>query len=177
MLSWVTEYAALIGKRLEFSPDELRDLYFGAILHDIGKIGVHEHVLNKSSQLETEEVELVQKHPYDGITVIEGLENLRHIIPTVRHHHERWDGLGYPDGLKGEEIPLHARIVAVADAYDAMTSDRAYRLALPDDNVTMELRAGRGKQFDPRIIDLFLDILRDELTAGTIKEVAVTGEK
>lgn len=170
----VTEYAMEIGTRLGLSGDDLRDLYFGAILHDIGKIGVHEQVLNKPGSLDSEEIDQVQKHPYDGTTVIEGLENLRHIIPTVRHHHERWDGQGYPDRLRGENIPLHARIVAVADAYDAMTSDRAYRSALPGEHVLQELREGRGTQFDPQVVDVFLVILREQYGSEALKQVAVS---
>lgn len=173
----VTEYALGIGRLLGLSGDELRDLYFGAILHDIGKIGVHEQILNKPGSLDHEEMVLVHNHSYDGTTVIDGLANLRHIVPAIRHHHERWDGQGYPDKLRGEEIPLHARIIAVVDAFDAMTSDRAYRQALPYDKVIKELRDGRGKQFDSRIVDVFLGFLQEQPRYNISEEVAVSRDE
>ncbi len=158
----VTKYCQRLGQAMGFSEEQLTDLYYGAVLHDIGKIGVHEGILNKPEGLAWPERKAIEKHPENGANVVGSLDNLRHIVPTILHHHERWDGTGYPKGLRGEQIPLNARVVAVADAYDAMTTDRAYRTALTHEQAVQELKDGRGKQFDPEIVDLFLDILREE---------------
>ena len=136
-----------------------RNLYFGAILHNIGKIGTDLHVLNKHGNLNCDEEDLLKRHTLDGTALIQGIDNLCHIVPTILYHHERWDGRGYPVGLKGTGIPLDARIVAVADAYDAMTTDRSYRAALGPAEVIRELKNGRAKQFDPHIIDEFIRLV------------------
>lgn len=155
----VTEYALGIGRCLNLPADELRDLYLGALLHDIGKLGTGETLLNKTESLLPAELELIREHPLRGTLMIVGIESLSHIVPTILHHHERWDGSGYPGKLRGEQIPLHARIVTVADAYDAMTSNRAYRKALDNGTVHRELLAGAHSQFDPLLVELFIDRL------------------
>lgn len=157
----VTEYSLSIGSRLNLSEEELRDLYLGAVLHDIGKIGTEENVLNKPEELNLREETLVREHPLKGTLFIVGIENLSHIVPTILHHHEHWDGHGYPGRLKGDQIPLHARIVAVADAFDAMLSNRSYRQALDKEVALKELQKKKGTQFDPFIVDVFIECLND----------------
>jgi DJ-1 family protein len=157
----VTDYALCIGNRLNLPEEELRDLYMGALLHDIGKIGTHEQLLNKEGILSQEEETLVREHPLKGTLMVVTIENLSHIVPTILHHHERWDGKGYPGRLKGEQIPLHARIVGVADAFDAMNTNRIYRKALGEESILIELKKGRKKQFDPRLVDVFIQCLKD----------------
>ena len=131
------------------------------MLHDIGKIGTNEDVLNKPDSLSRHEETLVREHPLKGTLFIVGIENLSHIVPTILHHHERWDGSGYPGRLKGEQIPLHARIVSVTDAFDAMISNRSYRDGLEKDIAIRELQKQKGTQFDPFIVDVFIECLND----------------
>jgi 4-methyl-5(b-hydroxyethyl)-thiazole monophosphate biosynthesis len=157
----VTEFSLSIGAKLKLAENEMRDLYLGAILHDIGKIGTEEEVLNKPESLNRREEILVREHPLKGTLFIVGIENLSHIVPVILHHHEHWDGTGYPGRLKGEQIPLHARIVAVADAYDAMISNRSYREGLDKDVAIRELVKKKGTQFDPFIVDVFIECLND----------------
>lgn len=157
----VTEFSLSIGAKLNLAENELRDLYLGSILHDIGKIGTDEDVLNKPESLNRREEILVREHPLKGTLFIVGIENLSHIVPVILHHHEHWDGTGYPGRLKGEQIPLHARIVAVADAYDAMISNRSYRDGLDKDVAIRELLKKKDSQFDPFIVDVFIECLND----------------
>jgi HD-GYP domain-containing protein (c-di-GMP phosphodiesterase class II) len=125
-------------------------------MHDIGKIGIPLDSLNKPQKLTREEYEVFKEHPDKGRRIIEPIEFLREIVPAIFHHHEQYDGSGYPLGLKGEAIPLEARILAVADTYDAMTSDRAYRKALSNEIAIAELKRCAGTQFDPRIVAVFV---------------------
>jgi len=155
----VTEYSLVVGQKLGLSEGDLKALYFAAILHDVGKIGTDDTILNKPAALTEEEFAVVRRHPRDGAVILDGIEALRHIAPYVVSHHERWDGLGYPEGLRGDEIPLTSRIIAVADTFDAMTSDRAYRKAVPLPDVIHELVKEKGKQFDSTVVDAFLDTL------------------
>jgi len=157
----VTEFSLSIGSKLNLAQDELRDLYLGAILHDIGKIGTEEEVLNKPESLNRREAALVREHPIKGTLFIVGIEELSHIVPVILHHHEHWDGSGYPERLKGDQIPLHARIVAVADAYDAMISNRSYRDGLDKDAALLELIKKKGTQFEPFMVDVFIECLND----------------
>lgn len=157
----VTEFSLSIGAKLNLSESEMRDLYLGSILHDIGKIGTEEEVLNKPDSLNRHEETLVREHPLKGTLFIVGIENLSHIVPIILHHHEHWDGSGYPGRLKGEQIPLHARIVSVADAYDAMISNRSYRDGLDKDVAIKELVKKKGSQFDPFIVDVFIECLNE----------------
>jgi HD-GYP domain-containing protein (c-di-GMP phosphodiesterase class II) len=158
----VTMYSMEIGRRLGIGEEELQVLYLGAILHDIGKIGIHEDILRKPCSLLDVEIEEFRKHPEAGAGIIEKIEALQHLKPTVLYHHERWDGAGYPIGLHGEAIPLHARIVAVADAFDAMTTDRPYRRQPFDRNAAInELVRCKSSQFDPSIVDTFVEYHRE----------------
>jgi 4-methyl-5(b-hydroxyethyl)-thiazole monophosphate biosynthesis len=157
----VTEYALSIGARLKMSDIELRDLYLGAVLHDIGKIGTDDGVLNKTEKLNLREETLMREHPLKGTLFIVGIEKLSHIVPAILHHHERWDGKGYPGRLKGEQIPLHARIVCITDAFDAMMSNRSYRDGINKEHAIVEIQKEKGTQFDPFLVDVFIECLND----------------
>ena len=136
--------------------DQARDaIMLGALVHDIGKIGIPAATLTKPGQLDPDEMRVVRRHSEIGQQLIDGVDGFTPAAPIVRHHHERWDGRGYPDGLAGDGIPIGARLIAVADSYDAMTSDRNYRRALPHETAIAELRAMSGTQFDPWIVGLF----------------------
>ncbi|MDD2271620.1 MAG: DJ-1/PfpI family protein [Desulfuromonadaceae bacterium] len=157
----VAEYCLSIGSRLKLPIIEMRDLYLGAMLHDIGKYNTAEDVLNKPDSLNLREETLTREHTLKGTLFVVGINNISHIGPTILHHHEHWDGSGYPGRLKGEQIPLHARIVAVADAYDAMTSNRSYRDGLDKETAMRELLKKKDSQFDPFIVDIFIECLND----------------
>ncbi len=146
-----------IALRLGFNEEKLEILEYAALLHDIGKIGIRDEILQKPATLNTEEYQYIQEHPLIGIKILEGIEFFKDKIPLIRHHHEHFDGQGYPDGLAGEAIPLGARIIAVPDSFDAMSSMRPHRGALPLQNILVELEAGKGKQFDPKILEIFLN--------------------
>ncbi|RJQ43933.1 MAG: HD domain-containing protein [Gaiellales bacterium] len=156
---WVSKYALMIGRALGFSDDDLEMLRFAGYLHDIGKIGIPDEVLGKPQQLSTEEWRLMKKHPIVSSKILDPVKLPDVIKEAVRHHHERFDGKGYPYGLSGEAIPLEARILAVADAFEAMTSDRPYRKALSDEQAVAELRRCCGSQFDPQVVEYFLRAL------------------
>lgn len=136
----VAEYAALIASELGWSPEEIQVLKHSALLHDIGKIGIPDSILNKPSRLTDDEYNLIKKHPVIGAEILKDVTLLPHVLEVTRGHHERYDGNGYPDGLAGKEIPVHARIVAMADSYDAMSSRRIYRSALSRDVIYEEIR-------------------------------------
>lgn len=135
---------------------------FGFLLHDIGKIGVHENILGKEGPLSDDEWQVMRQHPELGADIVAPMSFLGEAVLIIRHHHERFDGEGYPSGLAGEEIPLAARVFAVVDAFDAMTSDRPYRAALPLERVIDEIALGRGSQFDPAVADVFLGLIADD---------------
>jgi diguanylate cyclase (GGDEF)-like protein len=155
----IVGWAEEVGRRLGMDDAALRDLRYGAAFHDIGKIAMPEAILNKPGPLTEEEFRVMQRHPVAGEQILAPVEFLAGVRPIVRHEHERWDGGGYPDGLAGEAIPLGARIVFVCDAFHAMTSDRPYRRAMPPSEAVAELRRGAGSQFDPRVVEVFLDVL------------------
>lgn len=158
----VAELCLCIGSRMKLSPVELRDLYVAAMLHDIGKIiGTSQQVLNKPEQLDQREEIIMREHPMKASLLIVGLENLAHIVPSILHHHERWDGTGYPGKLKEEAIPLHARIICVADAYDAMVSPRSFREPMSKEQAIQELTRQKGAQFDPDVVDQLLACLEE----------------
>lgn len=155
----VSEYAVLIGKYLNLSSQDLRTLQIGGLFHDIGKIGVPDSILLKTEKLTDDEYSEIKNHPTIGAHILSTATIFQDLIPIVKHHHERYDGNGYPSKLKGDNIPYLARITAVADTFDAMTSKRTYRDALPLDVVKAEVERCKGSQFDPEIADVFLDIL------------------
>jgi hypothetical protein len=152
----VTDYSLLLAEQLHLSAIEKYQLQIGTPLHDIGKIGIDDAILRKPGRLTDGEFEAMKTHTTKGAAMVTSLLNLAPMIPIIKHHHERFDGKGYPDGLAGEKISLSARIVAVADAFDAMTSDRPYRPALPVDKAFAELARTAGTHFDPRCVQAFL---------------------
>jgi response regulator RpfG family c-di-GMP phosphodiesterase len=152
----VGRYAEMIARGLGLSEEEIEEIADAALMHDIGKLGIRYEDLNKVEPLTEAEYEMFKSHTTRGKWILEPIEFLKHLIPGVYHHHERWDGRGYPLGLSGEQIPLIARILAIADTYDAMTSHRAYRRALPHDVAMREIQAFSGKQFDPRLVEVFV---------------------
>jgi HAMP domain-containing protein len=154
----LTEMALAVGRRLGLGGAELRQLEYAAVLHDVGKIGVPGHILNKPGKLSEEEFAVMARHTIIGEGIISRIDYLRPVAQIVRSVHERWDGRGYPDGLAGEVIPLASRIVFVCDAFHAMTSDRPYRSGLPLETALEELRSNAGRQFDPRIVEAFLEV-------------------
>jgi len=158
----VSEYAVLIGEKLGLSKEDLQVLKIGGLFHDIGKIGIPDKILLKEGKLTDEEYNEIKTHPSIGAHILENSTIFEEMIPIVLGHHERFDGFGYPQKLKGENIPLMARIVAVADTFDAMTSKRSYRNSLPLDVVKSEFERCKSSQFDPNIADIFLDILNNE---------------
>ena len=150
------------GQSSPIGEEEVELIKQGAALHDLGKIGISEKILLKKSKLTKSEFEEIKKHPQIGADILRPIQFLRNIIPLVFYHHEKWDGTGYPSGIKKEEIPIGARIIAIADAYQALTSDRPYRKAYPKEKAMKILKEGAGSQFDPRITAIFLKILQQE---------------
>ena len=151
------DYCQAVGKKLNLNADELNELALLAVLHDIGKVGVPQHILQKPGALTAIEWEEMKRHSEIGYRIAQSTPELSVVAELILSHHERWDGTGYPRKLKGEEIPVLCRILAVADSYDAMTNDRVYRKALPMDKVVAELKQNAGTQFDPKVVSLFLD--------------------
>ena len=158
----VSAYSVLIGEALGLPEEDLKTLKIGGLFHDIGKIGIPDSILLKTTKLDDEEYSEIKNHPAIGAHILSNATIFKDIIPIVKHHHERFDGRGYPGKLKGEEIPYFARIAAVADSFDAMTSKRSYRDSLPMDVVIEEIIKNSGTQFDPEIAKVFLDILANK---------------
>jgi HD-GYP domain-containing protein (c-di-GMP phosphodiesterase class II) len=158
----VARIAVRLGEELRLSPHRRGDLYLMGLLHDVGKIGIEDGVLKKTGPLTDAEFRLIQSHVEIGVNILADLKKLHHLLPGVRFHHESLDGSGYPSGLAGEEIPLEARILAVADAFDAMSSTRPYRSRLSPHEIDSRFRKGSGKQWDPRVVDA-LFACRDDL--------------
>ncbi|MBW2006214.1 MAG: HD-GYP domain-containing protein, partial [Deltaproteobacteria bacterium] len=156
----VTEYSLRIAEKLNLPRKEIEMLKFCGPLHDIGKVGTDENILRRPSKLTEGEYKIIKEHPVTGENIIKHIKFLKEGLPVIRHHHERYDGKGYPDGLKGKNIPLLARILAVADAFDAMTSDRPYRKAFSYQEAITKLKEGSGTQFDPEIVKVAVDIFR-----------------
>lgn len=157
----VAEHCLCIGSKLNLPAAELRDLYLGAMLHDIGKYNTAEDILNKPDSLDLREETLAREHTLKGTLFVVGIDNLSHIGPTILHHHEHWDGSGYPRHLKGEQIPLHARIIAIADAFEAMTSKRSFRDGMDKESALREIARKKGAQFDPFLVDVFIECQKD----------------
>ena len=160
--SRVAEYARMIAKISGYSDAKLDDIYMTALLHDVGKIGIPDGILNKPSTLTPEEYEKVKSHSRLGAAILKNIENDPNFEKCALYHHERYDGTGYPGGLKGEAIPEEARIIAVADAYDAMSSDRSYRSHLEQEEIVRELKNGMGTQFDPKFAEIMLSIVEED---------------
>lgn len=153
----------LLAQEAGLSAQHVDRVYMAGLLHDVGKIGVAEAVLQKAGKLTAEEFEQIKKHPEIGARILKGIKQLEDIVPGVMHHHERYDGKGYPSGLAGEEIPLMGRLICLADCFDAMTSTRTYRKALPLEVAMTEIRRCSGTQFDPALTDIFLSIGADRI--------------
>jgi len=155
----VAAYSTRLAAAIGLSEKQQLNLKLACMIHDIGKIGVTERILHKPARLDHEEQTAIKHHSVIGETIIRPLKGLGEIARMIRSHHERYDGFGYPDRLRGEEIPLEARIMAIADSYDAMTTTRPYRVPLPEETVIRELVDNRGRQFDPFLVDSFLTVI------------------
>ncbi len=160
--SRVADYSRMIAKRAGYPQKELEDIYIMGLLHDVGKIGVPDSVINKPSRLTEEEYELIKAHPMVGYEILKNISEMPKLAVGARWHHERWDGTGYPDGLKGTDIPLEARIIAVADAYDAMSSRRSYHGIYAQQYIIDELKRCSGSQFDPTFAQIMLSIIDED---------------
>ncbi len=163
----VGESARRLGMRLGLVDDDLDALYQGGIIHDIGKIGVSEGILNKTGPLDFEERMRIEAHPVIGESMVAPISSGSRVLPIIRHHHERFDGRGYPDGLRGKRIPLLARIIAICDAYDALVNDRPYRTRINEPEAIAILREGAGRQWDPELVELFVQQTRDPRNLAT----------
>ncbi|RJQ32688.1 MAG: HD-GYP domain-containing protein [Actinobacteria bacterium] len=164
----VAKYSELLAKKIGLKDDELEALKRIALLHDIGKIGIPKRILTKADKLDDHEYDLIKEHPKIGAQILKDVEFLQDVISSVYYHHERIDGKGYASGLAGNAIPLFARIIAIADSYDAMSSDRAYRDALSPEEIIAEFKAGSGTQFDQELVEYFFEVIE----APKAKEVA-----
>ena len=158
----ITDRAVALAQALSLPRQEVENIRLGSILHDVGKIGIPDAILNKPSKLTDEEYETIKQHAQIGARIVQSVGALQGVVPIVRHHQERYDGQGYPDGLVGEEIPIGARIIAIVDAYGAMTEDRVYRKALGHEKALNELRRNAGTQFDPYVVTTFIRILKEQ---------------
>ena len=167
--SRVAEYSVEIAKRAGKTEEECKEIYFAALLHDVGKIGVRNSIINKAGRLTNEEFEEIRKHPEIGRRILSSISQSPYLSIGANYHHERYDGRGYPEGLKGDDIPEIARIIAVADSYDAMTSKRSYRDPVPQEKVREELLKGMGTQFDPQFAKIMLQLI-DQNTEYKMKD-------
>jgi putative nucleotidyltransferase with HDIG domain len=158
----VQRIALAVATEMDLDPARLDALKYGGLLHDIGKLAVPDAVLTKPDRLDEAEFTLIKEHSEEGARIVGKLGRLHDAVPIIRHHHERWDGTGYPAALSGEEIPLEASIVGLADAWDAMTTARPYHRALTLEEAMREIRQGRGTQFAPAVVDAFLAVMRTQ---------------
>ncbi len=157
----VAKCCSAIARKLGWPEQEVQNIHYVGLLHDIGKIGVPDAILNKPGKLSDEEFRIIKKHPVIGNDILKDIRMIKNVAEGALYHHERYDGRGYPFGLAGDKIPYYARIIGIADAYDAMTSNRIYRHKLPSEKVVKEFERGRGTQFDPQLTDLFLEMLKN----------------
>ena len=155
----VAHWGREIAKQIGLSPEKVEEVYFGGILHDIGKIGIEDEILNKKGKLTPEEYDKIKQHTVIGYEIVKQAGMFHELLPAIRSHHERVDGKGYPDGLVGEDIPLIARILAVSDSFDAMVADRPYRKGLPVEEALQEIRRGAGTQFDAELAHHFIEVI------------------
>lgn len=165
----VADYAREIARRYGYDEDRLEEIYIMGLLHDVGKIGVPDAIINKQGKLTDDEYAMIKKHPLMGAEILATVSEMPKLVTGARWHHERYDGRGYPDGLKADDILEEARIIAVADAYDAMTSHRSYRDIIPQDRVKSEIEKGMGSQFDEKFARIMLDMIAED-TAYTMHE-------
>ncbi|MBP7791548.1 MAG: HD domain-containing protein [Candidatus Goldbacteria bacterium] len=155
----VSQYSVEIAKKLNLKPQQIENLRIASILKDLGNVGIEKDILSKKDVLTPDELIKIQKHPENSIKILKNIKQLQDVIPIILQHHERYDGLGYPQGLRGNQISLEAKILAITDAFDAMTTKREFKDALSMEEAIYELRANKGKQFDPEITELFIEIL------------------
>jgi putative nucleotidyltransferase with HDIG domain len=158
----VAKWASTTARRLKMNDDEVKNVYWASILHDIGKIGISDRILRKKSVLTDGDWVLIKTHPTIGSNIVSSIDAYPNLAPTIFAHQEKFDGTGYPKGLSGKNIPLEARILGIADAYQAMTEDRYYRQARTHEEALTELQNVRGTQFDPEVLDLFLNVVSSE---------------
>ena len=161
-LDRTAHYGLALARRVDPVLADRREVIYGFFLHDIGKVGIPESILCKTGPLNDLEWIVMRSHPHVGAKIVEPIPFMGEAVEIVRSHHERYDGSGYPAGLRGEEIPLGARIFAIADAFDAMTSDRPYRRALPTEEAVAQIQAGSGTQFDPVCVDAFVELVAED---------------
>src|SRR5260370_1865257 len=164
----------VIGKDLQLPEKEMRDLRISALLHDGGKIGIDDRILRKPGALSDDEFEVMKQHPAKGAVIMSGVAQLIEIVPGMKYHHEKWSGGGYPDNLKEEEIPMQARIIAIADTFDAMTTNRPYQKAMELSYVVEKVKSFPGSRFDPRVVDAFVHAVsrRDIQIEGQVRSAA-----
>lgn len=159
----VADYSKEIARRAGFSQEVQDDIYMMGLLHDVGKIGIPDAIINKPAKLTDEEYAIIKEHPVLGENILKNITEYPKLTTGARWHHERYDGRGYPDGISGEDIPLEARIIAVADAYDAMSSRRSYRDVLPQACISEEMKKGKGSQFDPEFAEIMLSMIAEDV--------------
>lgn len=158
----VADYSAEIARRAGYDVSALQRIYITGLLHDVGKIGIPDAIINKNGKLDDEEYAIIKTHPEKGAAILSNIQDMPELSIGARWHHERFDGKGYPEGLMGEDIPEMARIIAIADAYDAMTSNRSYRKSLPQEVVRAEIEKGKGTQFDPIFAEIMLQMIDED---------------
>jgi HD-GYP domain-containing protein (c-di-GMP phosphodiesterase class II) len=158
----VAKWASTTARELNMSDDEVDNVYWSSILHDIGKIGISERILRKKAALSEDDWVLIKMHPTIGSNIVNSIEALPSLAPTISAHQEKYDGTGYPKGISGKAIPLGARILGIADAYQAMVEHRYYREARTHEEAVTELRKVRGTQFDPDVLDVFINVVNSE---------------
>lgn len=166
----VSKYSELIGRKMNLDEKQLEDLKLSALFHDIGKIGVQLSILHKDSRLDEEEFDVIKNHPIAGAEIIKPIKMFSHLAPYIAHHHENWNGSGYPDGMKGEEIPLYARVITVADAFDALITERPYKKGMPMEKAFSILQEESGKKFDPDIVKIFIGEVDNTVISEIEKE-------
>ena len=166
----VSQICSYMAERLGLKEEDQKNLKWAAILHDVGKIGVPESILCKPGALDDDEYDLIKQHPTKGCEILKHIEQLGDIIPAILHHHERYDGNGYPDGLKGEEIPFFARIIAVVDTYDAITSKRSYRQESNDEKALSIIDEVAGTQLDPHMVAIFKEVHMNKIVVEKAKQ-------
>jgi excisionase family DNA binding protein len=157
----VAGLSCAVGRNFGFSEPALRDLKLAALLHDVGKIGISENILGKPGRLTDQEFFLIKQHPEIGENLVSGVDHLITLAPVIRHHHERFDGSGYPDKLGGSDIELNSRIISVADAFDFLRSDLSFRRAMSVDDSLQEIKSASGTQFDPDVVRIFVDSVKE----------------